>query len=97
MERASGMEANGYTYSYDENGPSNNTAAYDAYYADDSELWNSRVAQFYHDMLIVSRQDNLTQTEKKDLISDLKSSMFSAKEQVKLAVQSIRNRVAQTE
>jgi len=66
-----------------------------SYYEDDSDQWASRVTQFNQDQINILQQDSLSKHQKEDQIAGLKASMFSEKEMVKLAVQSIRSRVAQ--
>lgn len=64
-----------------------------AYYEDSSDQWLDKVNQFNQNAKTVMQQ-NVSEQEKQQMIEGLKSSMFSDKEQMKLAVQMIKNRAS---
>lgn len=69
------------------------TAERIAYFEDDSDQWNNRVAMFNQDKQSILQQQNLSQQQQTDQIASIKASLFTEKEQVKLAVQNIRNKL----
>jgi len=66
------------------------------YLEDNSEDWISKVTQFKDESQSILSQDHLSTSEKQTQILQRKNSLFSKKEQTKLAVQNIRGRLAQT-
>jgi len=66
-----------------------------AYLEDNSDAWQEKVSQFYREQDFISAQSDLNQDQKSQLISDAKNTIFTPKEQIKLAVQSIRGGLAQ--
>jgi len=66
-----------------------------AYLEDNSDAWQEKVSQFYREQDFISEQIDLNKDQKSQLISDAKNSIFTPKEQIKLAVQSIRGGLAQ--
>jgi len=67
-----------------------------AYLEDNSDAWREKVSQFYSEQDFISAQSDLNQDDKSQLISEAKNAIFTQKEQIKLAVQSIRGGLAQT-
>jgi len=67
-----------------------------AYLEDNSEDWINKVAQFKYESESIIKQEHLSNTEKQAKIVQSKNSLFTQKEQTKLAVQNIRGRLAQT-
>ena len=68
-----------------------------AYLDDNSGEWRNKVTQFNHEQQSIHAQSHLSPTEKKQLIQQSKQSIFSAKERIKYAVQSIRGQIAQVD
>jgi len=68
-----------------------------AYLEDSSIEWENKVMLFQREKRQILAQTGLNQTEKKQLLDELKQSSFSHKEQIKLAVQSVRGRIAQAD
>ena len=66
-----------------------------AYLEDNSQAWQEKVSTFYNERDFISAQIDLDQDQKAQLIAEAKNSIFTQKEQIKLAVQSIRGGLAQ--
>jgi len=66
-----------------------------AYLEDNSGEWRDKVTQFNHEKQNINAQSHLSSTEKKQLIQESQQSLFSGKERIKYAVQSIRGQTAQ--
>lgn len=62
-----------------------------AYLEDNSPVWQQRVNDFYAQQSIIFSDTALTDTEKNNQAENLREQSFTYKEQVKLAVQSIRS------
>ena len=62
-----------------------------AYVEDDSPAWRNKVSQFQQESHFIESQTHLSAAERKRLIIEKKQEIFSQPEQIKLAVQSIRN------
>jgi len=60
------------------------------YLEDNSDEWLNKIEQFNQEKDQILAQGNLSQTEKDTLVSEAKKSLFTHKELIKLAVQSIR-------
>jgi len=68
-----------------------------AYLDDNSGEWRDKVTQFNHETQSIKAQTHLSPTEKQHLIQESKQSIFSEKERIKYAVQSIRGQIAQVD
>jgi len=68
-----------------------------AYLEDNSGEWRDKVTQFNHEKQSIDAQVHLSPTEKKQLTQQSKQSIFSEKERIKYAVQSIRGQIAQVD
>lgn len=66
-----------------------------AYLEDNSGDWRRRVEAFNQEKTYIQQLQGLTSSEKEQMLFSAKNNAFSQKERVKLAVQNIRNRVAQ--
>jgi lipase chaperone LimK len=62
-----------------------------AYLEDNSAEWQQRVNGFYYQQSLILNNSDLDKETKNELVKQLKEQNFSYKEQVKLAVQSIRS------
>jgi lipase chaperone LimK len=65
------------------------------YLEDNSGDWRDKVTQFEHEKQSIQAQNHLNANEKKQLVQESKQSIFSDKERIKYAVQSIRGQIAQ--
>ncbi len=61
-----------------------------AYLEDQSPSWQQRMNEFYQEQASIHKDNSLTEGQKKQKIKALREQSFTYKEQVKLAVQSIR-------
>jgi lipase chaperone LimK len=68
-----------------------------AYLEDNSGDWRYKVTQFEHEKNSIQVQAHLSPSEKKQLTQESKQSIFSEKERIKYAVQSIRSQLAQVD
>jgi len=68
-----------------------------AYLEDNSGKWRDKVTQFNHEKQSIDAQFHLSPTEKKQLTQQSKQRIFSEKERIKYAVQSIRGQIAQVD
>ena len=65
-----------------------------AYLEDSSDNWHFKVSQFHQEQQSINSNSELSNAEKKQLINESKLSIFSEKESIKYAVQSIRGQLA---
>lgn len=68
-----------------------------AYLEDNSGDWRDKVTQFEYEKQSINSQNHLSSHQKQTLIQQTKESLFSKKEQIKYAVQSIRGQIAQVD
>lgn len=68
-----------------------------AYLEDNSGDWQNKVTQFEYEKQEIYSHPHLSSEEKQNLVQESRNSLFSKKEQIKYAVQSIRGQVAQVD